>query len=214
MYFSYFNRQDICPAFLSYYSIVILPLQSITYFFLFLINYHSISHNGIGTDRIASFLYRIPGVSFYGIDSCSVTAFHDSYMVARSIMLPVKKDDHTGTWHTPSPLPFPLILKPVLTIRTKGKLGNRTTLNQTCLIRTPADKAGTPFLPAGKSIPRPKLLSAFISKLTFCNIDKLSISKKSGKPTATGIIPHHMRHILRIAITRPAMGCCLLLGKL
>ena len=45
---------------------------------MFLINHHSISHNGIGTNRIASLLYRIPGVSFYGIDGCSVTAFHDS----------------------------------------------------------------------------------------------------------------------------------------
>lgn len=61
LYFSDFNRQDICPAFLSYYSIVIQTLQfHLSFIFLFLINYHSISHNGIGIDRIVSLSYRIP----------------------------------------------------------------------------------------------------------------------------------------------------------
>ena len=120
--------------------------------FLFLINHHPISHNGIGTDCIASFSYRIPGVSFYGINGCSVTAFHDSHMVACSIMIPVKKDDRTRTWHTASSLPSSLVLEPVLSIRTKGKLGYSATLNESCLICTPGHEAGTPFLPAVKSI--------------------------------------------------------------
>ena len=113
---------------------------------MFLINHHSISHNGIGTNRIASLLYRIPGVSFYGIDGCSVTAFHDSHMVARSIMLPVKKDDRTGTWHTTCPLPSSLVLKPVLPVRTNRKFWHRTALNESCLVCTPGHETAARIL--------------------------------------------------------------------
>lgn len=113
-------------------------------FFLLLINHHSISHNRIGTDCIASFSYCIPRVSFYSIDHCSVTSFHDSHMVTCSIMVPVKKDDCTETWHTASSLPASLILEPVLSIRTKEKLGYITILDQSCLICTPGHEAGTP----------------------------------------------------------------------
>lgn len=168
---------------------------------MFLINHHSISHNGIGTNRIASLLYRIPGVSFYGIDGCSVTAFHDSHMVARSIMLPVKKDDRTGTWHTTCPLPSSLVLKPVLPVRTNRKFWHRTALNESCLVCTPGHETGTPFLSLCESPPRPELLAAFVPQLAFRNGHKLPISKKSGKQSPARIIPKHMGYILWIAIT-------------
>lgn len=148
------TRQDTCPAFLCIIALLFCIYNLVSpCFYIHLINYKPISHNGIGTNRITPLFYCIPGVSFYGIDGCSITALHDSYMVARSIVVPIKKDDRTGTWHTPSPLTFSLVLEPVLSIRTKGKLGNCTTLDQSCLVGTPGHKAGTPFLPAVKSIP-------------------------------------------------------------
>ena len=166
---------------------------------MFLINHHSISHNGIGTNRIASLLYRIPGVSFYGIDGCSVTAFHDSHMVARSIMLPVKKDDRTGTWHTTCPLPSSLVLKPVLPVRTNRKFWHRTALNESCLVCTPGHETGTPFLSLCESPPRPELWPPS-SQLAFA-WSQAAISKKSGKQSPARIIPKHMGYILWIAIT-------------
>lgn len=149
------NRQDICPAFLCIITLFLCSYNPIYNSFLYalLINHHSISHNGIGTDGIVSLSYRIPGVSFHGINSCPVTAFHNTHMVTRSIMIPVEKDDCTGTRHTPCPLPSSLILKPVLSISAERKLWNCPALDQSCLIRAPGHKACTPFLPAVKSIP-------------------------------------------------------------
>ena len=135
-------------------------------------------------------------------------------MVARSIVIPVKKNDRTGTWHTSSPLPSSLVLKPILSICTKGELGYRAALNESCLVCTPGHKTGTPFLPAVKSIPRPELLAAFVPQLAFRNGYDLPISKKSGKLSPARIIPKHMGDILRIAIPWPTMGGCLFLGKL
>lgn len=83
----------------------------------------------------------------------SITAFHDSYMVTGSILIPVKKDEASWRRNTSSTLPFSLCLKQSHTVRTNRKLWHYFLLNKSCLIRTPADKTGTPFFPTVKSIP-------------------------------------------------------------
>ena len=119
----------------------------------FLISNQSISQNGLGIHCITILLYCISTISFNRMYRSSITAFHDSYMVTGSILIPVKKDEASWRRNTSSTLPFPLCLKPSYTIRTKRKLRYCFLLNESCLIRTPADKAGTPFFPTVKSIP-------------------------------------------------------------
>ena len=119
----------------------------------FLVSNQSISQNGLRIHRIAVLLYCISAVSLNRMYRSSIAAFHDSYMVTGSVMIPVKKNNHAGTWDTSCPLPFPLCLKPVHACRTKGKLWHSSVLNEPRLIRTPTDKASTPFLSLCKSPP-------------------------------------------------------------
>ena len=176
--------------------------------------YHPISHDWGIIHRIVSLSHLITGVSFHCVDSSTFTLFYYSYMIRCSIMIPVKKDDHSGCRGCSTTLPLILSLKPGHSVTAQWELWNIPTCYQTAFVRTPAHKTGTPFYPAVKSIPAPELLTATVSKLPHCNRYDLLISKQTRKQAATGIIPHHMGNVFRISVTAPSMRSCLLLWKL
>ena len=153
--FVFITRQDVRPACFPIIALFLCSYNAICslIFSHFLVSNQSISQNGLRIHRIVVLLYCISAVSLNRMYRSSIAAFHDSYMVTGSVMIPIKKDDSPWCRNTSSTLPFPLCLKPSYTIRTNRKLRYCFLLNEPCLIRTPADKAGTPFLSLCKSPP-------------------------------------------------------------
>ena len=79
-------------------------------------------------------------------------------MIRYAISIPIKENNRPCRRTVAIVLPFSIALEPFHASRTECELRNSPTCNQSTLIRAP-------FLPLGKSIPRPELLPAFISHL-------------------------------------------------
>ena len=185
------------------------------FFTIVILIYQPIPHDCSTINIITPLIHGIAGVSLYGVYGTSLSFLYDSHMVRGSISVPIEKDQGSGCWRISSTFPFSLALEPCDSVIAQGELRHLAALDQSCLIPTPAGKAGTPRHMAVKSIPRPELLASFISKLGKCHRYDLTVaSKQTGKQSAVGIIPQDMRDILWISIGTPTMQGCLLAGKL
>ena len=163
--FIFISRQDVCPACFPIIALFLCSYNAIRslIFSHFSVSNQSISQNGLGIHRIAVLLYRISAVSLNRMYRSSIAAFHDSYMVTGSVMIPIKKDDSPWCRNTSSTPPFPPCLKPSYTIRTNRKLRYCFLLNESCLVMKAErssghggdlqrDKNGVPALSAGVRI--------------------------------------------------------------
>ena len=74
--------------------------------------YHPISHYRTVIYCIISLPYLITGISLNRVNSSTFTLFYYSYMIRCSIMIPVKKDDHSSCRSCSATLPLILSLKP------------------------------------------------------------------------------------------------------
>lgn len=107
----------------------------------------------------------VAGVSFYGIDNTIFAFLHNSYMIGHSVTVLVKKDNLPCRWFVPSLLPLPSFLEPACSVYTAGKFRDEAAGDIAALDGAPGYKAGAPFHPSGKAIPRPVALSACVAQL-------------------------------------------------
>ena len=96
--FVFITRQDVRPACFPIIALFLCSYNAICslIFSHFLVSNQSISQNGLRIHRIVVLLYCISAVSLNRMYRSSIAAFHDSYMVTGSVMIPIKKDDVAG----------------------------------------------------------------------------------------------------------------------
>ena len=94
---------------------------------------------------------------------------HDTHMIREAILailiIPVKEDDHSWSRHCATAELLVFGLEPKHTVSAGGELGDDACVDIAALIGAPADKAGTPFHAALKTVPGPIGFAANIAYL-------------------------------------------------
>ena len=152
---------------------------------------HSIPLNLLISYWIIPSDHFIPAVSFHSINGSVYHALNNPHMINVSIISRVRENKIAGSGNIAAVHELAPAFKPFHTWRTQRKLGNNSWLNISTLIRTPAYKAGTPFYPAGETIPAPVRVSS-ISFLCQGHLYDCLISD-SRRDTPKHIVSQYMR---------------------
>ena len=132
-------------------------------------------------------------------------------MVVAAITSPVKEHQVPGFRYMVTRMILSPLCEPPDPFLAGRELRDKPCLQIPTLVRAPADKAGAPWLAALKSIPAPVRLPALVPQLTFGHLYQQAALCHAASTVL--VIAHHMRHVLRVPISGPAVGCGLLLGK-
>lgn len=137
-----------------------------------LVGDYAISENFIIANRVLIDAAAIAGVALDGVDNAVFDFLDDTDMVGLTILragaalvVPIEEDNHAGNRLGGAIQPLSTLLKPLHAISATGKFRADTRVDIAALVGAPADKAGTPFHTASKSIPRPVRFPAYISDL-------------------------------------------------
>ena len=98
-----------------------------------------------------------------------------------------------------------MLSEPVDSPFTSGEFGNDTGLDIAALVGTPTDKAGAPVHTLSKAVPAPIGFAAYIADLGSCYFYNQGGSIRIIEDLSQGVVTQHMRNIVHITITVPAV---------
>ncbi len=85
------------------------------------------------------------GVAFDGVHDTAVAVFHNAYMVADAIVVPIEIDYFTGLGGDAAVHPLALVLEPLDAGGAVGMLEHGAGFNVAALVTAPTYKTGAPF---------------------------------------------------------------------